>query len=228
MSVAIPGGHATVFLVGAGGGGLRRLVQFGMKHLIDVVATGPPRRPGFGWRSRCCARWSPPTICCGGSPARRPPIHSWRSPATSGATCSAICPATRRAFSPSGCRAGWPAASLPPPTTLHDREHRLVERHSADVAVVCCRSPSSARSTPRGGRAGRRWPLLLGALIFYLARRGTPLHRSFAEKAAAVDGELVDVIGNFDVVRAFGATFREQKPHRRHHRRRNGARAAAA
>jgi ATP-binding cassette subfamily B protein len=28
--------------------------------------------------------------------------------------------------------------------------------------------------------------------------------------AAAVDGELVDVIGNFGVVRAFGATFREQ------------------
>ena len=51
----------------------------------------------------------------------------------------------------------------------------------------------------------------LGALIFYLARRGTPLHRSFATKAAAVDGELVDVIGNMGVVRAFGATFREQR-----------------
>jgi len=50
----------------------------------------------------------------------------------------------------------------------------------------------------------------LGALIFYLARRGTPLHRSFATKAAAVDGELVDVIGNMGVVRAFGAMFREQ------------------
>src|SRR4029077_569624 len=51
----------------------------------------------------------------------------------------------------------------------------------------------------------------LGGLVFYLARRGTPLHRSFASKAAAVDGELVDVIGNMGVVRAFGATFREQK-----------------
>ena len=51
----------------------------------------------------------------------------------------------------------------------------------------------------------------LGVLVFYLARRGTPLHRSFAAKAAAVDGELVDVIGNMSVVRAFGATFREQK-----------------
>ena len=51
----------------------------------------------------------------------------------------------------------------------------------------------------------------LGALVFYLARRGTPLHRSFAAKAAAVDGELVDVIGNMGVVRAFGAMFREQR-----------------
>ncbi len=51
----------------------------------------------------------------------------------------------------------------------------------------------------------------LGALVYHLARRGTPLHRSFASKAAAVDGELVDVIGNMGVVRAFGATFREQK-----------------
>src|SRR6202012_659605 len=51
--------------------------------------------------------------------------------------------------------------------------------------------------------------LLLGALVFHLARKGAGRHRDFAEKAAAVDGELVDVIGNFNVVRAFGATFRE-------------------
>ena len=50
----------------------------------------------------------------------------------------------------------------------------------------------------------------LAALIFTMARDGTPLHRAFAERAAAVDGELVDVIGNFAVVRAFGATLREQ------------------
>lgn len=52
--------------------------------------------------------------------------------------------------------------------------------------------------------------LILGAGIFYLARRGTPLHRQYAEEAAGVDGELVDVISNFSVMRAFGATGREQ------------------
>ena len=50
----------------------------------------------------------------------------------------------------------------------------------------------------------------LGVVVFWLARRGTDRHRAYAEQAAAVDGELVDVIGNFAVVRAFGATFREQ------------------
>ena len=52
--------------------------------------------------------------------------------------------------------------------------------------------------------------LLLGALVFTMARRGTARHRDYAEKAAAVDGELVDIIGNFGVVRAFGATLRER------------------
>lgn len=51
---------------------------------------------------------------------------------------------------------------------------------------------------------------VLGLLIFWLARRGTYRHRAYATQAAGVDGELVDVISNFSVVRAFGATFREQ------------------
>jgi ATP-binding cassette subfamily B protein len=58
--------------------------------------------------------------------------------------------------------------------------------------------------------------LAMAALIFWLARNGTPIHRAFATRAAGVDGELVDIISNMAVVRAFGATFRE-------HRRINGA-----
>jgi ATP-binding cassette, subfamily B, bacterial len=53
--------------------------------------------------------------------------------------------------------------------------------------------------------------LSLGGLIYRLARGGTPLHRSYATRAAAVDGEFVDVIGNMGVVRAFGATLRERR-----------------
>src|SRR3954467_3291676 len=39
--------------------------------------------------------------------------------------------------------------------------------------------------------------------MFRLAARGKPLHDDFADKAAAVDGEMVDVINNLPLVRAF-------------------------
>lgn len=51
----------------------------------------------------------------------------------------------------------------------------------------------------------------MAAIIFRLAQAGTPIHRNFAEKAAGVDGELVDVISNMSVVRVFGALMREHR-----------------
>ncbi|MES2194292.1 MAG: ABC transporter ATP-binding protein [Pseudomonadota bacterium] len=48
--------------------------------------------------------------------------------------------------------------------------------------------------------------LIAGAMViamFHLAARGKPLHDEFADKAAAVDGEMVDVINNMPLVRAF-------------------------
>ena len=41
------------------------------------------------------------------------------------------------------------------------------------------------------------------AAMFRLAAAGKPLHDDFADKAAAVDGEMVDVINNMPLVRAF-------------------------
>jgi ATP-binding cassette, subfamily B, bacterial len=40
-------------------------------------------------------------------------------------------------------------------------------------------------------------------VMFHLAAAGRPLHDDFANKAAAVDGEMVDVINNMPLVRAF-------------------------
>jgi ATP-binding cassette subfamily B protein len=40
-------------------------------------------------------------------------------------------------------------------------------------------------------------------VMFHLAAAGKPLHDDFADKAAAVDGEMVDVINNMPLVRAF-------------------------
>jgi ATP-binding cassette subfamily B protein len=48
-------------------------------------------------------------------------------------------------------------------------------------------------------------------LLFKLAAAGKPLHHDFAAKAAAVDGEMVDVVANMPLVRAFGGFLREHR-----------------
>jgi ATP-binding cassette subfamily B protein len=48
--------------------------------------------------------------------------------------------------------------------------------------------------------------------MFHLAAAGKPLHDDFADKAAAVDGEMVDVINNMPLVRAFcGLNFEHDR-----------------
>src|ERR1700726_1298648 len=65
-------------------------------------------------------------------------------------------------------------------------------------------------------------PLMAGGLIvvagamviamFHLAAGGRPLHHEFAHQAAAVDGEMVDVINNTPLVRAFcGFRFEHER-----------------
>ncbi|MCK8783478.1 ABC transporter ATP-binding protein/permease [Roseomonas sp. NAR14] len=51
----------------------------------------------------------------------------------------------------------------------------------------------------------------LALLLTRLAAKGKPLHQDYAREAASVDGEMVDVVSNIGLVRAFGATFREQR-----------------
>jgi ATP-binding cassette subfamily B protein len=50
---------------------------------------------------------------------------------------------------------------------------------------------------------------ILVIAMFRLAAAGMPLHHAFADRAAAVDGEMVDVIGNMPLVRAFGGVSHE-------------------
>src|SRR6266436_2729395 len=57
--------------------------------------------------------------------------------------------------------------------------------------------------------------IIAGAMVigmFHLAAAGKPLHDDFADKAAAVDGEMVDVINNMPLVRAFcGLSFEHDR-----------------
>ena len=47
--------------------------------------------------------------------------------------------------------------------------------------------------------------------MFRRAAAGRPLHNEFANRAAAVDGEMTDVVGNMAIVNAFGGLFREHR-----------------
>jgi ATP-binding cassette subfamily B protein len=63
-------------------------------------------------------------------------------------------------------------------------------------------------SAPMAGGLGLLAVILVIAM-FRLAAAGMPLHDAFADRAAAVDGEMVDVVGNMPLVRAFGGINHE-------------------
>jgi ATP-binding cassette subfamily B protein len=74
----------------------------------------------------------------------------------------------------------------------------------AAIALVCTISlPMAAALAIVSG--------IMVVLMFRIAARGRPLHHDFASKAAAVDGEMVDVVSNMSLVRAFGGFLREHR-----------------
>ncbi|HTV38075.1 MAG TPA: ABC transporter ATP-binding protein [Xanthobacteraceae bacterium] len=74
----------------------------------------------------------------------------------------------------------------------------------AAIALVCTISlPMAGTLAVVGG--------IMVCVMFRLAAAGRPLHHDFANKAAAVDGEMVDVVTNMPLVRAFGGFFREHR-----------------
>jgi ATP-binding cassette, subfamily B, bacterial len=52
---------------------------------------------------------------------------------------------------------------------------------------------------------------LLVVALFRFAAAGAPIHLRYAERAAAVDGEMVDVVANLPMIRAFGGLRRERQ-----------------
>ena len=86
-------------------------------RLRPAVRAGRGRQPVLA-RRRLCRRTAP----------------SSPSPATSAATCSAICPAMRRPISPNGCPAPGQPHQLDRQRRLHAGEHRRMERAAADAS----------------------------------------------------------------------------------------------
>ncbi|MGH6674485.1 MAG: ABC transporter ATP-binding protein [Xanthobacteraceae bacterium] len=74
----------------------------------------------------------------------------------------------------------------------------------AAIALVCTISlPMSGALAAVAG--------IMVCVMFRLAAAGRPLHHDFASKAAAVDGEMGDVVNNMPLVRAFGGFIREHR-----------------
>jgi ATP-binding cassette, subfamily B, bacterial len=72
----------------------------------------------------------------------------------------------------------------------------------AAIALVC------TISLPMAGALATVAGIMV-CVMFKLAAAGRPLHHDFASKAAMVDGEMVDVVSNMPLVRAFGGFLRE-------------------
>jgi ATP-binding cassette subfamily B protein len=49
------------------------------------------------------------------------------------------------------------------------------------------------------------------AVMIWRAAAGKPLHHEFANRAAAVDGEMADVVGNMTIVKSFGGMLHEHR-----------------
>jgi ATP-binding cassette subfamily B protein len=74
----------------------------------------------------------------------------------------------------------------------------------AAIALIC------TISIPMGGGLAVVAGIMV-ILMFRLAAAGRPLHHDFARKAASVDGEMMDVVGNMSLVRAFSGLARERR-----------------
>ena len=208
---AHPLGHATVLCSVLVAVACSVSTQYGMKHLIDVVSAGP---------QAATQAWTAFALLCGLVAADN---LSWRIGGYAAhRTFVRVTGDIRRdlfahlsGHAPSYFAERLPGGLASRITATSNAAFALENTGSWNVlppiiavtiAIGFIGSVSLTLASTLLGVAG-----LLGLLIYWLARRGTPLHRSYAAQAAGVDGEMVDVIGNFGVVRAFGATFREQR-----------------
>ncbi len=206
-----PWGHAIVFVSVLVAVTCAVSAQYGLKHLIDIVAAGPTMDGRVWWAfALLCSLVAADNLL-------------WRVAGWAAAyTFVAVTGDIRRdlfahlsGHSPSYFAERLPGALASRITATSNAAFTTENTGSWNVLPPCvgvaCAIIFISFVNLMMAAALVAFAAGLGALIFHLARRGTPLHRSFASKAAAVDGELVDVIGNMGVVRAFGATFREQK-----------------
>src|ERR1700750_1221333 len=191
-----PWGPAAGFLSGLVAVVCAVSVQYGLKNLVDIVAAGPAKAGSHIW-------WAFATLC--GLVAADNLL--WRVGGWAAAyTFVAVTGDIRRdrfghlsGHSPSYFSERLPGALASRITATSNAVFTTENTSSWNVlppvvAVVCSIIfIGSVNLTMAGALVAAS--AALGALIFHLARRGTPLHRCFASQAGAGDGALVGVIG---------------------------------
>ena len=190
-----PAGHAIVLVAVLLAVGCSVSTQFGMKYLIDVVSMGQRAGAPLVWGAFAllCALVAGDNLLCrvGGYTAHR--------------TFVAVTGDIRRDLFGylSGHSPGFFASRLPGglASRVSSSANNAFILLNTTVWNVIPPIVAVTLSIAFIGYVNVRLALgllalalILGAGIFYLARRGTPLHRRYAEDAAGVDGELVDVI----------------------------------
>jgi ATP-binding cassette, subfamily B, bacterial len=206
-----PSGHTIILVAVLAAVGCSVSTQYAMKHVIDVVAMGPQMGATLVWGAfgLLCALVAADNLL-------------WRIAGyTAHRTFVAVTGDIRRDLFGylSGHAPGFFASRLPgglASRVSSSANNTFIVLNTA-VWNVIPPTLSVTLSIAFIGAVNLRLSAgllvlaaILGAVVFTLARRGTPLHRDYAEEAAGVDGQLVDVISNFSVMRAFGATRREQ------------------
>jgi ATP-binding cassette subfamily B protein len=207
-----PAGHLTVLIAVLVAVTCSVSTQYGMKYLIDIVATG---RDAAGDRV-----WGAFALLCGLVAADN---LAWRVGLyTAHRTFVAVTGDVRRdlfrhlaGHSPSYFAERLPGALASRISSTANAAFTLENTIAWNVMppTVALMLSICFIASVNLALAGTLLAIsaVLGAIVFQMARKGSQRHRDFATKAAAVDGELVDIIGNFNVVRAFGATLREQR-----------------
>ena len=204
-------GHLLVLVAVLAAVGCSVAAQYGLKRLIDIVSAGPGAAaavwPAFGFLCGIIAAdnllwrlggWAATRsfVAVGGDIRRDLFAHlAAHSPAyfadrLPGAMAARVSATAQAAFTVENTTA-W---NLLPP-----------------AGAVTCAILLTATVEARLAAVLALVALGIGLLMHRLARRGAPLHRRAASAAAAVDGQLVDVIGHVGLMRAFGATLRERR-----------------
>ena len=181
-----------------------------MKLLVDTLS-GAPRAPAAVWHVfALLVALIPPTTSCGGSPAggnstfvgvtgdiRRDlfrhltgQAQSYFAAASPGALTSRVTATSNALFTVENMLV-WNV--LPP----------CMATVWAIVFVGTVSLPMAAGLIAVAA--------LVIVTMFHKAAAGKPLHHEFADRAAAVDGELTDVVGNMAIVKAFDGISRENR-----------------